>query len=122
VSDAVRDVVDRAVRSWPPLGSAVPASDSPDLFLPTELVVALVDFGVEALRGRGVEVLLPRAWTRVRTAVRVVVSEPGTESVDSGRRLGVDQLSDVNWEMIVDDEPMDATEVQMLLDNASDLV
>lgn len=122
VSDGVRDVVDRAVRSWPPLGSAVPASDSPDLFLPTELVVALVDFGVEALRGRGVEVLLPRAWTRVRTAVRVVVSEPGTESVDSGRRLGVDQLSDVNWEMIVDDEPMDATEVQMLLDNASDLV
>ena len=122
VSDAVRDVVERAVRSWPPLGSAEPAPDGPDLFLPTELVVALVDHGVETLRGRGVEVLLPRAWTRVRTAVRVVASEPGTEAVDSGRRLGLDQLSDVNWEMIVDDEPLDAAEVQMLLDTATDLV
>ena len=122
VADAVRDVVARAVRSWQPLGRAVPASGSPDLLLPTELVVELVDEGVEMLRGRGVEVLLPRAWTRVRTAVRVVVEKPGTESVDSGRRLGVDQLSDVNWEMIVDDEPLDAAEVQMLLDSASDLV
>ena len=122
VTDAVGDVAERAVRSWPPLGRAIPARGGPDLLLPTELVVELVDEGVEALRGRGVEVLLPRAWTRVRTAVRVVVSEPGTETVDSGRRLGVDQLSDVNWEMIVDDEPLDATEVQMLLDNASDLV
>ena len=122
VADAVRDVVARAVRSWQPLGRAVPASGSPDLLLPTELVVDLVDEGVEMLRGRGVEVLLPRAWTRVRTAVRVVVEKPGTESVDSGRRLGVDQLTDVNWEMIVDDEPLDAAEVQMLLDSASDLV
>ncbi|WP_264885522.1 DEAD/DEAH box helicase [Dietzia sp. NCCP-2495] len=122
VSDAVRDVVERAVRSWPPLGSAEPAPDGPDLFLPTELVVALVDHGVETLRGRGVEVLLPRAWTRVRAAIRVVVSEPGTEAVDSGRRLGLDQLSDVNWEMIVDDEALDAAEVQMLLDSATDLV
>ncbi|WP_244192404.1 DEAD/DEAH box helicase [Dietzia lutea] len=122
VGDAVRDVVDRAVRCWPPLGRAVPAAGSPDLLLPTELVVQLVDEGVEALRGRGVEVLLPRAWTRVRTAVRVTVAEPGTENVDSGRRLGLDQLADVNWEMVVDDVPLDATEVRMLLDAASDLV
>lgn len=122
VGDAVRDVVDRAVRCWPPLGRAVPALDGQDLLLPTELVVQLVDEGVEALRGRGVEVLLPRAWTRVRTAVRVTVAEPGTENVDSGRRLGLDQLADVNWEMVVDDVPLDATEVRMLLDAASDLV
>ncbi len=122
VADPVRDVVARAVRSWPPLGRAEHAPGSPDLLLPTDLVVDLVDEGVEALRGRGVEVLLPRAWTRVRTAVRVVVSEPGTESVDSGRRLGLDQLTDVNWEMIVDDVPLDAAEVQMLVDSASDLV
>src|SRR5690606_11775697 len=88
VGDAVRDVVDRAVRSWPPLGRAVPAAGSPDLLLPVDLVVRLVDEGVEALRGRGVEVLLPRAWTRVRTAVRAAVKDPGTENVDSGRRLG----------------------------------
>ncbi|WP_314034298.1 DEAD/DEAH box helicase [Dietzia sp. CH92] len=122
VGDAVRDVVDRAVRSWPPLGRAAPAAGSPDLLLPTDLVVQLVDEGVEALRGRGVEVLLPRAWTRVRTAVRVTVTPPGTENVDSGRRLGLDQLADVNWEMVVDDVPLDATEVRMLLDAASDLV
>ncbi|AVM66025.1 helicase [Dietzia sp. oral taxon 368] len=122
VGDAVRDVVDRAVRCWTPLGRAVPAADGPDLLLPTELVVQLVDEGVEALRGRGVEVLLPRAWTRVRTAVRVIVAEPGTENIDSGRRLGLDQLADVNWEMVVDDVPLDATEVRMLLDAASDLV
>ena len=122
VDDAVRDVVDRSIRSWPPLGRAIPEKGGVDLLIPTELVVELVDEGVETLRGRGVEVLLPRAWTRVRTAVRVVASEPGTETVDSGRRLGLDQLADVNWEMIVDDEPLDETEVQMLLDSASDLV
>ncbi|MBB0994301.1 ATP-dependent helicase, partial [Dietzia sp. SLG510A3-40A3] len=64
----------------------------------------------------------PRAWTRVRTAVRVAVTEPGTENVDSGRRLGLDQLADVNWEMVVDDVPLDPAEAQMLLDAASDLV
>ena len=122
VGDAVTDVVDRAVRSWPPLGRAVPARGSPDLLLPTELVLHLVDEGVEALRGRGVEVLLPRAWTRVRTAVRVAVREPGTEDVDSGRRLGVDQLADVDWELVVDDVPLDAAEAHRLLDAASDLV
>ncbi len=122
VEGPVRDVVDRAVRSWPPLGRAKQTSQGPDLLLPTDLVVDLVDEGVEALRGRGVEVLLPRAWTRVRTAVRVVVKEPGTEDVDSGRRLGLDQLADVDWEMVVDDTPLDAAEIQMLLDAASDLV
>ena len=122
VAGPVRDVVDRAVRAWPPLTGAVQATEGPDLFLPTELVVALVDEGVEVLRGRGVEVLLPRAWTRVRTAVRVVVTAPGTESVDSGRRLGLEQLADVDWEMVVDDAPLDAAEARMLLDAASDLV
>lgn len=118
----VRDVVDRAVRSWPPLARAAHAARSPDLLLPTDLVVDLVDDGVEALRGRGVEILLPRAWTRIRTAVRVEVKEPGSESVDSGHRLGLEQLADVDWEMVVDDTPLDATEARMLLDAASDLV
>ncbi|MDV8000570.1 DEAD/DEAH box helicase [Rhodococcus sp. IEGM 1408] len=122
VTQPVRDVVDRAVRYWPPLNRATRVADSPDLLLPTDLVVDLVDEGVEALRGRGVEVLLPRAWTRVRTAVRVAVKEPGTEAVDSGHRLGLEQLADVNWEMVVDDSPLDATEARMLLDAASDLV
>ena len=122
VAEPVRDVVDRAVRYWPPLNRAARAAGGPDLLLPTDLVVDLVDEGVEALRGRGVEVLLPRAWTRVRTAVRVAVREPGTETVDSGHRLGLEQLADVDWEMVVDDAPLDATEARMLLDAASDLV
>ena len=122
VEGPVRDVLDRAVRSWPPLGRASQTPHGPDLLLPTDLVVDLIDEGVEALRGRGVEVLLPRAWTRVRTAVRVVVKEPGTEDVDSGRRLGLEQLADVDWEMVVDDTPLDAAQIQMLLDSASDLV
>lgn len=122
VGEAVRDVIDRAVRTWPPLGRALPATGGPDLLLPTDLVVDLVDEGVEALRGRGVEVLLPRAWTRVRTAVRVAVTPAGTENVDTGRRLGIDQLADVDWEMVVDDVPLDPAEAQVLLDAASDLV
>ncbi|MEH6818704.1 MAG: DEAD/DEAH box helicase [Dietzia psychralcaliphila] len=122
VAGPVQDVVDRAVRSWPPLTRATQAAGGPDLLMPTDLVVDLVDEGVEALRGRGVEVLLPRAWTRIRTAVRVAVKEPGTESVDSGHRLGLEQLADVDWEMVVDDSPLDATEARMLLDAASDLV
>ncbi|MFN3602196.1 MAG: DEAD/DEAH box helicase [Dietzia sp.] len=122
VAGPVRDVMHRAVRSWPPLARATQAAGVPDLLLTTELVVDLVDEGVQALRGRGIEVLLPRAWTRIRTAVRVAVKEPGTESVDSGHRLGLDQLADVDWEMVVDGSPLDATEARMLLDAASDLV
>ncbi|WP_228549375.1 DEAD/DEAH box helicase, partial [Dietzia sp. SYD-A1] len=122
VDGPVRDVVARAVRSWPPLSRATQAAGAPDLLLPTDLVVDLVDEGVEALRGRGIEVLLPRSWTRVRTAVRATVTEPGTESVDSGHRLGLEQLADVDWELVVDDSPLDATEARMLLDAASDLV
>ncbi|PAY23122.1 helicase [Dietzia natronolimnaea] len=122
VDGPVRDVVARAVRSWPPLSRATQAAGAPDLLLPTDLVVDLVDEGIEALRGRGIEVLLPRSWTRVRTAVRATVTEPGTETVDSGQRLGLDQLADVDWELVVDDSPLDATEARMLLDAASDLV
>lgn len=122
VAEPVRDVVSRAVRSWPPLSGADRSPTGPDLWLPPELLLELVDDGVEALRGRGVEVLLPRAWTRVRTAVRVVVQAPGTEAVDSGRRLGLDQLADVNWELVVDDTPLEAAEIQGLVDAASDLV
>jgi len=122
VAGPVRDTLERALRTWPPLAEASRAAGSPDLLLPSSLLLSLVDEGVEVLRGRGVEVLLPRAWTRVRTAVRVVVAEPGTEAVDSGRRLGLDQLADVDWELVVDDEPLDAAELQELLAGASDLV
>lgn len=58
----------------------------------------------------------------MRTAVRLAVTDPGTENIDSGRRLGVDQLADVDWEMVVDDVALDPAEAQMLLDAASDLV
>lgn len=122
VAEPVRRVVERAVRAWPPLGRSGRASSGPDLLLTPEQVIELVDSGVEALRGHGVEVLLPRAWTRVRTTVRAVVGEPGTEVVDSGRRLGLDQLADVDWELLVDDEPVGAAELQRMLDSASDLV
>lgn len=122
VAAPVRDVVDRAMRSWPPLTGAVTTSGGPDLLLPTSLVVDLVDEGVELLRGRGVEVLLPRAWTRVRTAVRATVAAPGTETVDSGHRLGLQQLADVDWEMVVDGTPLDEAEAQLMLDAATDLV
>ena len=118
----VHDVVERARRCWPRLADARRAAGSVDLLLSTELLVELVDEGVQVLRGHGVEILLPRAWTRVRTAVRVVVGEPGTEAVDSGRRLGLDQLADVDWELLVDDEPLDAAELQALLVGAGDLV
>src|SRR5699024_12061180 len=81
----VRDVLDRAVRSWPPLARAESAPGGPDLLLTTDLLLELVDEGVEVLRGRGIEVLLPRAWTRVRTVVRATVVDPGTEDRKSTR-------------------------------------
>lgn len=118
----VRDVLDRAVRSWPPLARAESAPGGPDLLLTTDLLLELVDEGVEVLRGRGIEVLLPRAWTRVRTVVRATVVDPGTEAVDTGHRLGLDQLTDVDWELVVDDAPIDPAEAQLLLDAATDLV
>src|SRR5699024_10095290 len=50
------------------------------------------------------------------------VAQPGVEAVDTGHRLGVDRLAEVNWEMLVDGEPLDEAEARMLLDAASDLV
>ena len=102
VADAVGDVVARAVPSWPLLGRAVPASGSPDLLLPT-----MAAGGGSGRPGRRVD----GAWVccpgRGRGCGRRCGggAEPGTEAVDSGRRLGSEQLADVNWEMIADDNP-----------------
>ena len=121
-AEVIEEVLDRAERAWTPLAGARRADGGTDLLLPTPLVLELVDTGVAALRAYGVEVLVPRAWTRVRAAVRVDPRDPGTEAVDSGRRLGVDQLADVDWSLVLDEDEVDADELRELLESASDLV
>src|SRR5699024_4270543 len=115
-----------AKRFWPRLAEARTVAGSIDLFVPTDMILELVDDGVQVLRGAGVEVLLPRAWTRVSHTVRASVGAPDGGSqpppVDTGRRLELDRLGDVSWDLIVDGEPVDAAELEMLLREAGDLV
>ncbi|WP_333619886.1 DEAD/DEAH box helicase [Dietzia sp.] len=105
--------------AFPPLAGAETAEGGVDYLVPGDAVVELVSGGAAALQERGIEVLLPRAWTRVRTEVRAA---PAVAPVESEARLGLRQLGEIKWEILVGGETVDDTELQRMVAASSDLV
>ena len=119
VAPVLVGILDTAKIAFPALAEADTAPGGVDFLLPADSIVDLVERGAAALQERGIEVLLPRAWTRVRTEVRAA---PSVAAVESEARLGVQQLTEIRWEVLVGGEPVDEVELQKMVAASSDLV
>ena len=119
VAPVLVGILDTAKIAFPALAEAETAPGGVDFLVPAESIVELVERGAAALQERGIEVLLPRAWTRVRTEVRAT---PTVAAVESEARLGVQQLGEIRWEVLVGGEPVDEVELQKMVAASSDLV
>lgn len=140
---SLREGLARAYQAWPALeGLAGPVeawlrtgvwfppaeslSGDPDrdrtvyLALTTGDVELLLTEGVSALRARGIDVLVPRAWSVVRPEVTVKVSPVGQGPGSS--TMGMDQVLDFNWDVSVDGEKLSSAAVKELLTSASSAV
>lgn len=119
VAPVLVGILDTAKIAFPALAEAETAPGGVDFLVSAESIVELVERGAAALQERGIEVLLPRAWTRVRTEVRAT---PTVAAVESEARLGVQQLGEIRWEVLVGGEPIDEVELQKMVAASSDLV
>ena len=119
VAPVLVGILDTAKVAFPALARAETAPGGVDFLVPSESIVELVERGAAALQERGIEVLLPRAWTRVRTEVRAT---PTVAAVESEARLGIQQLGEIRWEVLVGGETIDEVELQKMVAASSDLV
>ncbi|QFQ02728.1 RNA polymerase-associated protein RapA [Corynebacterium urogenitale] len=83
-------------------------------------VESLLSKGIGRLSAAGVQVMVPRGWTRVAPKVRVTANPVGT-GPGSGK-LGMEQLVEFDWDVSVDDLALDASARRALLDSASSVV
>lgn len=119
-----------AVRTWLQTGMWMPTADllSGDyardrllgMTLSVDQVVDLLGHGVEALRKVGVDVMVPRGWTKVQPSVRAKVIPVG-QGPGSGK-LGLDQLLDFSIDVALDGHELSAAEQDALLKSASSIV
>lgn len=119
-----------AVQTWMQTGMWMPTADllSGDfardrmlgLSLTAEDVVDLLSHGVEALRAVGVDVMVPRGWTRVQPSVRAKAIPVG-QGPGSGK-LGLDQLLDFSIDIALEGHELTEQEQHALLESASNVV
>lgn len=88
--------------------------------LTMEDVEQLLTHGVRTLRGAGVQVMVPRGWTRAQPRVSVAVNPVGG-GAGSGK-LGMDQLVNFEWDVSVEGQSLAAEERQSLVNAASNIV
>ena len=140
---AFRAHMDRAQAVWEPLAEASVAIGTwlqTGMWMPTadlltgdfardrllgmtlrvDEVVDLLGHGVEALRSVGVEVMVPRGWTRVKPTVRAKAIPVG-QGPGSGN-LGLDQLLDFSIDVTLGGHELTAEEQQALMESASNVV
>ena len=90
------------------------------LALGIDEVEMLLSEGVRSLRGAGVQVMVPRGWTRAVPQVKVAVNPVGAGQ-GSGK-LGLDQLVNFEWDISVEGESLDENARRELVQSASSIV
>lgn len=143
VRQSLRTGLDQAYRAWPQLREYTSAAEAwlrtklwfppsesltgrPEkdrvvyLALDISQVETLLGEGVQALSSSGIEVLVPRAWSRVRPDVRVKVTPVG-QGPGSGK-MGLDQVLSFDWSIAVDGEELSAETMEELMTSASSMV
>ncbi|MBD0322614.1 MAG: DEAD/DEAH box helicase [Aldersonia sp.] len=109
-----------AMAVYPRLRDVPTDPESLDLLLPTAVVTDLVDHGALALRAHGVNVLLPRAWSRVAPSLRLRVAAPPVVAGSGG--VGMNELISYRWELALGDAVLTPAEMARLAKAKGDLV
>ena len=115
----VSRLLEVARTAYPPLADSDTAREGVDFLLSADALIDLVDRGVGVLAERGIEVLLPKAWAKVDTEVRITPAQP---QVETEARLGVSQLNDINVDVLVGGVPVDEVELQRMVEASANLV
>lgn len=123
----LRPQLDLAQRAFPAFRDAESAGSGLDLLLTPEQIVGLVRTGIEALRGVGITVMLPRSWTLAEPSLRLEVTPRDTEPTGSVRgatnaKVGFDQIVDYKWKLALGDETLTDEEIRRLAESGSGLV
>jgi superfamily II DNA or RNA helicase len=113
-----------AAEAWPVLDRLLEQPVPDQLTLDTDELVSLLDDGVEALRGRGVDVLWPRSLGRDLTTTVTLDRRPGApregELVEG--LLGAGALFAFQWQVALHGEPLSADELRQLTEATGPLL
>lgn len=135
--------LDRVLKAWPRLNTDIQPVvrwlDSGAWFPPPEVLTgkasrdrivsvglsaddvnALLTEGIGKLSAVGVQVMVPRGWTRVAPRVKVAANPVGA-GPGSGK-LGMEQLVDFQWDVSVEGEPVDEMVRRAMMNSAHGIV
>ena len=112
----------RAMTAWPRLRRITPDVREHVVALSTADTVELVTRGAQQLRAAGIEVLLPRAWTRLDPSVALKVSSPSAAAAVTSGSVGMDQLVDYEWRLALGDVVLTPKELAALATSKAELV
>lgn len=88
--------------------------------LTADSVAVLLDHKAAELRERGINVMIPRSWTRIRPNVHVKAAAVG-QGPGSGK-MGLDQIMNFEVDVSMDGATLDKREAERLLKSASSIV
>ena len=108
----------RAARIWPPLGEGLRGPSPTRLPLAPERVAQLVGEAAPLLRAAGIEVRVPAELTaagrrRLRTRLVARTATPQATREAAGG-FGLASIAEARWEAMLDDQALDAAELERL--------
>ncbi len=107
----------RAADAWPVLDRLLELEVPDQITLDTDELVSLLDHGVAALQGRGVDVLWPRTLGRDLTTRTVLDRAPTPQAQEEPLQTGLfgpDALFAFNWQVALHGEPLTEAEMDQL--------
>lgn len=110
-----------AMAAYSPLRDLATEPGSLDMLMPTDAVTDFVLHGVDALRQAKVAVLLPRAWARAESSLRLSVQSPASPTAEN-RAVGLDEIVSYDWQLAVGDMMLTPEEMSRLAASKGDLV
>jgi len=113
-----------AAEAWPPLERLLELTVPDEITLDTDDLVSLLDHGVGALAGRGVDVLWPRSLGRDLTVATVLdraAPAPREAPLTEGL-FGSDELFAFRWQVALHGDPLTEEEMDQLASSAAPIL
>lgn len=116
---SIAAVIYKAIDESDQLSAGLICSNGTDRLLVSSSVHALVAAGAPSLHKHGIELMIPRTWTKVSPVVTAVVKPQ--EDDDSGG-IGLGSLGSFSWKVSVGEHDLSERELHELANAASELV
>ncbi len=95
-----------------------------DVYVDTETLVRFVSTEAAALRAKGFNVMLPKAWAHMETKAKLVTKAPAGDAAESATKahIGLDKLVDYKWQLSVGNIELNDEEMARLIESKSGLI